>query len=93
MQRYLVQEWGKKFTDLVLNGIITRPTTIFIDPYYHYHMIEADPDDDKFVDCAISAGAKFIITEDHHYNVLKKIEFPKVDVINLDDYLAYLNKR
>lgn len=83
---------GKEITNLVLNGIITRPTTVFITPYYHYHFIEADPDDDKFVDCAIAAGAKFIVTEDRHYNVLKRIDFPKVDIIGLDDCLAWLQK-
>ena len=50
-------------------------------------MIEADPDDNKFVDCAIAANAQFIVTNDHHYNVLHQIDFPKVNVINIDAFL------
>ena len=40
----------------------------------------------KFVDCAIVANAHFIVTEDKHFNALKNIEFPHVDVIGIDDF-------
>ena len=53
-------------------------------------MITADPDDNKFVDCAISAGAKYIVTNDKHFNVLKEIDFPKVDIITLIDFYSQL---
>jgi predicted nucleic acid-binding protein len=46
-------------------------------------LIKTDPDDNKFVDCAISANAKFIVTNDKHFNILQKIEFPKVSVLNI----------
>ena len=49
--------------------------------------ITAGPDDNKFVDCAIAANAKFIVTEDHYFNVLKEFDFPSIDVINIDDFL------
>lgn len=44
-------------------------------------------DDNKFVDCAIAANAQFIVTEDHHYDVLKTIDFPKVNIIKLDEMM------
>ena len=40
-------------------------------PQFHFRLITADPDDDAQADCAIAAGADFIITEDHHFNVLR----------------------
>ena len=52
--------------------------------------IEADPDDDKFVDCAIAGNAKYIVTNDHHYDVLRNTSFPHVDVISLDDFMAQI---
>ncbi len=55
-----------------------------------FHLIETDKDDNKFVDCAIAANAKYIVTEDHHFNVLKKIEFPKLNVVNIDEFLIIL---
>ena len=61
-----------------------------INTYYDFNLIEADPDDNKFVDCAIAAGAELIVTEDRHFNVLKKFSFPKVFVIDLDSFIKVL---
>jgi putative PIN family toxin of toxin-antitoxin system len=58
-----------------------------INVYYNWRLITQDPDDNKFVDCAISGNASYIVTNDHHFNILKKINFPKVSVINADDFL------
>ena len=55
-------------------------------------MIKADPDDNKFVDCAISANAHYIVTNAHHYDVLKGIAFPHVDVIALKDFFELINR-
>lgn len=37
-------------------------------------------------DCAVVANAKFIVTEDHHFHILKQYNFPKVSFIGLDDF-------
>ena len=76
-----------KTARMVIELIINSPHTLLLTPYYKFNLITADPDDNKFVDCAISANAKYIVTEDHHYAVLKKSFFPKVDVVDLDTFL------
>jgi len=38
----------------------------------------------KFVDCALNAGADFIVTNDKHFSILKEIEFPKINVVSID---------
>ncbi len=38
-----------------------------IAPSFHFHLITADPDDDKFADCAITAHADYMITQDKHF--------------------------
>ena len=58
------------FAELALEVITNNPYTEFITPWYHFNAIKADPDDNKFVDCAVVANAKFIVTEDRHYNEL-----------------------
>ena len=55
-------------------------------------MIQTDPDDNKFVDCALTAGARYIVTEDHHYDVIKWKEFPGLDAVGLDEFLKHLLK-
>jgi putative PIN family toxin of toxin-antitoxin system len=35
------------------------------------HVVEADPADDKFVECAVKSGANFIVSGDKHLKALK----------------------
>lgn len=79
------------FASLAVEVIINSPYTIFISPFYKFQAIIEDPDDNKFVDCAVAANARFLVTEDHHFNVLKNLDFPKVDLIGLDDFLEELH--
>ena len=72
-------------------GFIMRsPDVIFISNYYFWNLIAVDPDDNKFVDCAISANANFIVTDDKHFRVLKEIPFPSIPVISADDFVEIL---
>ena len=83
----LERKTSPKFAELALDVISNNPYTVFITPYYHFKLIVADPDDDKLVDCAVASNAKFIVTEDSHYDVLQNLDFPRVDVIKLDDII------
>ena len=76
------REAAKMVTDTILGIPNTNPITVF----YKWLLITADPDDDKFVDCAISANANFIVTNDKHFNVLKNMAFPKANVIDIDTF-------
>lgn len=92
------EEILQRLTDLqtakyVIELILNNPYTRFITPYYQFNLITADPDDNKFVDCAITANAKYIVTEDRHFDVLKKCDFPKVDIIKLDAFLQFVQKQ
>ena len=53
---------------------------------FEWNAIDADPDDNKFFDCAVAAGAHYIVTEDKHFNVLEKIQFPKVAKIGIANF-------
>jgi len=62
----------------------------FVDAFFKWRLIEADHDDDKFVDCAFAANATFIVSNDKHFNVLKDIPFPRIEVMNLKQFLETL---
>ena len=74
----------------VVNAIVRSPFTRFFAPHFHFYLIEQDPDDNKFVDCAIVAGADYIVTEDAHFRVLGNITFPKVAVVRLSKFMEDL---
>ena len=76
--------------ETVVKTIINSKFVEFITPYYNFEMITQDPDDNKFVDCAITANARFIVTNDHHYDVLKGLDYPPIDIITLEDFMKLL---
>lgn len=63
-----------------------------VDVRIKWGLIEEDPDDNTFVDCAITANVKFVVTNDKHFKVLKDIDFPYVEVISATEFLAELDK-
>ena len=83
----------EKTAALVVKTIIENPFVEFITPFYQFHLIHADPDDNKFVDCAIAATARYVVTNDHHFDILRlKNTFPMVDIINLTDFMELIRK-
>ena len=86
----LQRETTENFASIMLEVILNNPNTLFINIFYKFNLIISDPDDNKFIDCAIAAQAKYIVTEDHHYDVLRDLEFPKVDIIGLDDAMRMI---
>lgn len=78
--------------ELVVKTIVNSPFVEFVTPYYHFELIKADPDDNKFVDCAIAANARYIVSNDRHYDILRQTSFPHVEVIALSDFLTLLRR-
>lgn len=64
------------------------PNVHFIQPHYQWHLIVPNEDDNKYCDCAIAGQADYIVTEDKHFDVLKNIPFPSLEVISIDEFLA-----
>ena len=54
------------FASLAVEVIINSPYTIFISPFYKFQAIIEDPDDNKFVGCAVAAIARFLVSEGHY---------------------------
>ena len=87
----IVQLTGNRdVAQTVINIILNANNVERVNVFYHYGLIKADADDNKFVDCAISANARYVVTEDTHFKELKQIEFPKVDVIDMMDFIEIL---
>lgn len=77
-------------SELFISAILNRKNVRKLAPSFAFHLIDSDPDDNKFVDCAIAANAKYIVSQDHHFDVLKQIPFPKVDIITIQQFLTEL---
>lgn len=90
-EEILTQKMGAYIASNIISAILNLPNTKQVQVYFHLHLITTDPDDDKFVDCAFKANARYIVTQDHHYEVLRDLDFPKIDVIGIDMFLRELD--
>ena len=85
---------SKKFSPEVATEVartlILLPNVEEIHPAYRWKLITADPDDDKFVDCAVAGNAQAIVTEDRHFRVLNELDFPPVRPMSIEGFRALL---
>ena len=79
--------------DNVIATIIRSPYCLRYDPHFHFGLITQDPDDNKFVDCAIIANADYVVSEDSHFNELKDIPFPQVNVLKNNEFMADIDSK
>ena len=66
------------------------PNVHLVQNYYKWQLIEVDKDDNKYCDCAVAGQAEYIVTEDKHFDVLKKVAFPLIAVIDINRFLLLL---
>lgn len=87
-EEQITRRYSARTAQQVHSILLAAPNTHFQEAYYKWQLIEADPDDNKFVDVAIAAGAKCIVSNDRHFAVLETVEFPRVPVLTLQEFLA-----
>jgi len=72
-----------------LNALKELPNVNYVEVYTNWGLIQEDLDDNKFVDCTIASNANFIITNDRHFNILKTIGFPKLNVMSIEEFKQF----
>jgi len=82
LSHYYSPALAKYVIDAILNALNAEQIAV----YYKWQLITADPDDNKFVDCAVSANANYIITNDRHFKALENIDFPKVNILTINEF-------
>ncbi len=89
-EELMKQRYPSISVDEEIRELLSLEGIEFVKPEFRWNFIAADPDDNKFVDCAIAANADYIITNDNHFSVLKNIPFPRVNVLTLQQLIAIL---
>ncbi|MDR2907176.1 MAG: putative toxin-antitoxin system toxin component, PIN family [Bacteroidales bacterium] len=89
-EEILARKTSPAFAEMIVQIILNSENVVFVNPQYRFGLITIDPDDNKFVDCAIIANADYIVSQDSHFNILKTIDFPKVNVIRIEEFAEEL---
>jgi uncharacterized protein len=83
---------GAETTNNFMEFLETLPIVEYITNYIRWKLITHDPKDDKFADCYLWGNAEYLVTNDHHFDVLKERTFPKINVINLEEFTQLMRK-
>ena len=83
---------NEMLANLLIDTLLNCNYVKRVETYFRYNYIQADKDDNKFVDCALACNARYIVTEDKHFEELKSIPFPHVDVISLQEFISILQR-
>ena len=89
-EELLLRFHSRETTLLTMEMLLKSPNIIQTIPYYKWDLITSDPDDNKFVDCALNSGADYIVTNDRHFNMLKLLDFPPIKVIDIETFKSIL---
>lgn len=90
-EEILAQKMGQFIASNIVNAILSSPNTRFFNPHYRFNLIETDKDDNKFVDCALMANASFIVTQDRHFDILKTLDYPRVEIVRIERFVEMLS--
>lgn len=96
----ILMEYEEKISDLfssetaelIIGMLAVLDNVKKIDVYFQMGLVTADPDDNKFVDCAFAGNVHFLVTNDRHYNILKSVAFPAINVINLIEFKKFIQE-
>lgn len=90
-EEIIQMKYGNSTAQSFLALLNELPNVHFINTFYKWLLMENDPDDNKYVDCAIAGKASYLITEDQHFNILNRISFPKINILSIDNFIELIN--
>jgi putative PIN family toxin of toxin-antitoxin system len=89
-EELLSRLYPPEMTENTIQLLLTSRNVEKVISFYKWNLITVDPDDNKFVDCALNASADFIVTNDKHFNILKDVKFPPIKVIDIIAFKSIL---
>lgn len=88
----LARKSNSQIAKNIINALLYLPNTELTSIYYYWNLIENDPDDNKFVDAYLISNPDFLISNDKHFNILKSLNFPKVNIISFQEFEQIFRK-
>ena len=70
----------RKLARLMDLAELTTGSIIRVTPSFHFRIVTVDPDDNIFTDCAVTAGADYLITKDQDFTVLKNSGYRTIPI-------------
>jgi uncharacterized protein len=86
------EKFSENTANFVLSSLLSAINHERFEPSYKWQLVEKDPDDNKFVDCAIGVNADYLVSDDKHIRNLLKISnlFPPVPIVTFRQFKSIL---
>lgn len=88
----LEQFYSPAMSQNIMGTLENLPNVLHLTRHFRLNLITQDPDDNKFVDCALFSGTGYIVTHDRHFNVLKNLGFPTIKVLTAEAFRDVFDK-
>lgn len=88
----LAENFNPIVAELFAGGLVLKSNVEFTKVFFNWHLIYPDVDDNKFVDCAFAANVHYLVTNDRDYRVLKHIDFPKITILKMEEFIEVLQQ-
>lgn len=85
-EELLAEKTNKQVSRNVINFLLISPFVSKADIFFNWQLIAEDPDDNKFIDCYLSSGAEYLVSNDQHFIKIKQIDFPKINLYSLFEF-------
>lgn len=91
----ILAEYEEKIAERYASDVVTDVFELFLnlpniirqDIYFNWLLIVSDPDDNKFTDVAVAVNADYLVSNDKHFNILTRTDFPKINLIKAEDFI------
>ena len=75
-----------------INALLLLPHVIRTEPLFFSKLLH-DEEDNKFLDIYYASMADYLVTNDRHFNILKKIKLPVHHLLNVSQFVKILNEK
>ena len=86
-EEILSEKTSPSFADSIIQAILNRKNLVRVSPVWRFNLIAQDPDDTKFVDCAVCGRAEYLVSNDRHFQVLRDVSFPPITLVTLQEFV------
>jgi len=87
IERKAIATVAKNIREILIN----KRNVIWQEVFFQFNLITQDDDDNKFVDVFVASNADYLVTNDSHFNHLKNIPFPNINIISVSDFMSRLS--
>ena len=89
-EEILSEKTSPSFADSIIQALLNRKNLVRVSPVWRFNIILQDPDDNKFVDCAVCGQAEYLVSNDKHFRMLRDVDFPPITLVTIQEFVNTL---